>query len=354
MTAPSWVLLDLFQAKPPVKRMGSSVLATSMHRLHLYSLDLSGESGERAGGVGISVPTWPIEIEVAALRDRDEDSFSPELEDEVTPIVNAVRSRINSGCAVSVTTRSRLLRHKGLGSTTQVRALSALATWSVLAQTTPTFADLLSIDILDAGSCVGLTLMGFPGLTIDFGFLISDQRLDQTWVPHLRQPSLHRKPQGLALHLADPPPWYVVVALTPVSGLSGAAEVEFYSLHLPLDHATAAETCYVTLMDLLPACATGDLIRARAALDAISSLPIKADEVMIQSAATHIALSAMRHRFGFSALSSIGPAVYSITDRPLDIQSRMSLVRELPPGTELFVYSMRDATMGPPDAGSSG
>lgn len=343
MTHPSWSMIGTLNAALPVQRGLGNATSTSAHRLHLFSLDLSERSFERAGGLGITVPTLPIEVTASIDHEHPIDTIAPEFSEDLAPVIEKVRSRVGVNCALDVTVCGRILRHKGLGSTTQIRALTALSAWAALTGgSAPTFADLMSIDMLDAGSCVGLTLIAAPGMTIDFGFFTAPQRVDDGWVPHLRQPQLYRKPQGLALHLLDPPPWHVVVALPTDFGLNGSAEVEFYGKNLPVSELIAEEISYWTLLDLLPACVTGDLDRARLALDRISSLPVKADEIAIQGTDTHTTMKVMERLLGFAGLSSVGPAVYSLTDRHMSGEKRAELLSALPPGTEVLEFALRD------------
>lgn len=342
MTHPSWSMVGTLHAALPVQRGLGNATSTSAHRLHLFSLDLSERSFERAGGLGITVPTLPIEVTASINPERRTDTIAREFSEDLAPVIENVRSRVGVNCALDVTVRGRILRHKGLGSTTQIRALTALSAWTALTGSAPNFADLMSIDMLDAGSCVGLTLIAAPGMAIDFGFFTAPRRVDDGWVPHLRQPHLYRKPQGLALHLLDPPPWHVVVALPTDLGLSGNAEAEFYGKNLPVSELAAEETSYWTLLDLLPACVTADLDRARLALDKISSLSVKADEIAIQGTDTHTTMNVMERLLGFAGLSSVGPAVYSLTDRPMSGEKRAELLSELPPGTEVLEFALRD------------
>src|SRR2546430_8448099 len=57
------VSVDLTDAKANVRvAEDGTATAHTCHRLHLFSLDLSGRLGLRSGGMGISVPSLPIRV----------------------------------------------------------------------------------------------------------------------------------------------------------------------------------------------------------------------------------------------------------------------------------------------------
>lgn len=338
---PVWSSVSLDGATFQVRQTGSLYTISSAHRLHLFSLDLSAEGLERAGGAGLSVPSLPIDVAVCASSRPDFDELPDDLRDELTPLLDRLRTALGTSQRFDVTVTGRLYRHRGLGSTTQVRGLVAVAA-AACAGVDLTPQDLAALEILDAGSCVGLTLMTHPGLVLDLGFIVRPGPAGNGFVPHHRVPGHVRRPQGLALRLTSPPPWTVVLAIPAKPALSGAEERAFWSRILPVPRAAADEAAYWTLMDLMPAMLAADLDRCHHALDALGRLSTKADEIEQQGAEARCVMALLRARFGFSGMSSLGPCSYTLTERALPSADLAELAEAMPEGTDVLQFALSE------------
>lgn len=339
MPRPLWTSVSLADRALPVERSGDLVLGRSTHRLHVFSLDLSAEGLERAGGMGISVPCLPIELEVRRTRDSGRDILPPEIHDIGSQVLERTRKSLGISGQYEVRLTTPLYRHRGLGSTTQVGGLIAGAV-AELAGTPLSLQDLSTLEILDAGSCVGLTLLSFPGVILDLGFEVKASPADDSYVPHRRVPGYVRRPQGIALHLQEPPSWWVVLVLTDEVGVSGQEELKFWSERLPTTSSTAHETAYRTLMDLVPAIVCRDLSRTQEALAQLSGLHTKRDEIQAQGSRTLDAMTVLREGFGFAGLSSLGPCLYSLSEYQLSAEDLDRLARALPARTRIWQFPL--------------
>lgn len=159
------------------------------------------------------MPCLPIELAVRRAPGASSDIVPEEISDVATEVLERTRKSLGVSDRYEVALTTPVYRHRGLGSTTQVAGLIAGAV-AALVGVRISLQDLSALEILDAGSCVGLTLLSFPGVIVDLGFEVTPTRIDESYVPHRRVPGHFRRPQGVVMQLHDPPPWWVILVLT--------------------------------------------------------------------------------------------------------------------------------------------
>jgi len=335
-----WVSKDLGCRAPRLSRYNDWFLASAYHRLHLFSLDLSSAGKERAGGMGISVPTLPVVVS-ARIRPRGarSDILPFGWTEELDSLMSCIRHKANRDEPMEVSIRTPIYRHMGLGSSTQVLGTSAAAIASAY-ELGATATDLAEYNILDVGSCVGLDLLVSPGLLIDLGFDVRQGVSRDGWTPHTRLPGHIRRPRGIALCAANLPPWTVILVVPPGHGLTGIAERDFWDGILPTEYEVTTQLSHIALLDIVPAVQTHDFEAFISALELIASLPSKSSEVSIQGADTQLALKTVRDRYGFAGLSSMGPCVYTFRTTPITGEDRVNLKAAMPEGCLITWFRM--------------
>lgn len=207
-------------------------------RLHFGFLDMHGGLGRRFGSIGLAVDTPALQLKASTAQRAS--AKGPESE-RVRTYMLAAAAHLDVSDAVAIEVEQAIPAHAGFGSGTQL----ALAIAAALARLNGRSVDLLDFaDVLDRGNRSGVGLASFTQ-----GGLIVDGGRDDSGAP---PPVISRMPW--------PEAWRVVLILDGGAiGVHGGRESEAFRDLPPFDEARAAEICRITLMQVLPGAATGDL-----------------------------------------------------------------------------------------------
>ncbi|MFC6789753.1 beta-ribofuranosylaminobenzene 5'-phosphate synthase family protein [Methylobacterium komagatae] len=206
-------------------------------RLHFGFLDLHGGLGRRFGSVGLAIDSPSLSLtarRAASLHVEGEEA------ERVRRYAIAAADHLGIGTEVSLRLERAIPAHAGFGSGTQL-ALAVAAALARLAG--KPFSPEDFSNALDRGNRSGVGLRAFTegGLIVDGG-----RGADSA-------------PPPVIARLAFPEAWRLVLILdTSMAGVHGTREVEAFRDLPRFPEAQAAEICRIVLMQVLPACVTGD------------------------------------------------------------------------------------------------
>ena len=207
-------------------------------RLHFGFLDLHGGLGRRFGSVGLAIdtPSLILTARPAATLTAE----GPEA-GRVRRYAEAAAAHLGIGTGVAIRVEQAIPAHAGFGSGTQL-ALAVAAALARLAGLP--FSPEAFSNALDRGNRSGVGLRAFTegGLIVDGG-----RGADSS-------------PPPVVARLPFPEAWRIVLILdTAMEGVHGTREVEAFRELPRFPEAQAAEICRIVLMQVLPACVTGDI-----------------------------------------------------------------------------------------------
>lgn len=219
-------------------------------RLHFGFLDLNGSLGRRFGSIGLAIDTPALQIRASGAPRA---SAKGEEAERIRTYLLAAAAHLDVSDAAAIEVEESIPAHAGFGSGTQI----ALAVAAALARLNGRdFSATDFADVLDRGNRSGVGLAAF-----DQGGLIVDGGRDDSGAP---PPVLSRLPW--------PEEWRVVLILDEgAAGIHGRRESEAFRELPVFEEAEAAAICRITLMQILPAAATGDLQGFGAGITAIQA-----------------------------------------------------------------------------------
>ncbi|GJD35926.1 beta-ribofuranosylaminobenzene 5'-phosphate synthase family protein [Methylobacterium aerolatum] len=230
-------MADIPEAKAEQAKAGH-VRIEAPARLHFGFLDLHGGLGRRFGSVGLAIDTPSLLLTAQPAPALAVEGAEAE---RVRRYAEAAAAHLGIGTGVSLCLERPIPAHAGFGSGTQL-ALSVAAALAALAGRPFSPEDFSNA--LDRGNRSGVGLRAFTegGLIVDGGR------------------GADAAPPPVVARLPFPEAWRVVLILdTSMEGVHGTREVEAFRELPRFPEAQAAEICRIVLMQVLPACATGDL-----------------------------------------------------------------------------------------------
>jgi beta-ribofuranosylaminobenzene 5'-phosphate synthase len=227
--------------------------------------------------------------------------------DKATEVwANEVFADLAAGHAFEIDLHVPYSAHSGLGTTTAVRfaVLKCLQALEPPPQPKPHHEYKIGL-----ASGVGLLAYTFGGLVVDGGF------------PFLAGQSIARHELSrntnapLVARAAFPPEWRVILAV-PVDdlGVSGEEEFQFFEQHVPIAVECSKSIAFDILMALLPSLHESNFQIFISSMKSITSSGFKSFEEALLNPRGRDALNEMRDHFGFAAVSSLGPALYSFSN----------------------------------------
>lgn len=268
-----------------------SVRIEAPARLHFGFLDLHGGLGRRFGSVGLAIDTPSLTLSArpaAALTVE-----GPEA-DRVRRYAEAAARHLGIGTGFALHLERAIPAHAGFGSGTQL-ALAVAAALAHLAGRP--FSPEAFSQALDRGNRSGVGLQAFTegGLIVDGGR------------------GADASPPPVVARLPFPEAWRIVLILdTAMEGVHGTREVEAFRDLPRFPEAQAAEICRIVLMQVLPACATGDIAAFGAGITRMQDLvgdhfaPHQGGRYASPAVADALAMAAARGVAGYGQ-SSWGP-----------------------------------------------
>ncbi len=222
----------------PARSVQRAVRVRAPARLHFGFLDLNGGLGRRFGSIGLAIDTPAFQIKASNAARA---SAKGEEAERIRTYLLAAASHLDVPDAAAIEVEESIPVHAGFGSGTQI----ALAVAAALARLNGRdFSAMDFAEVLDRGNRSGVGLAAFTE-----GGLIVDGGRDESGAP---PPVLSRLPW--------PDEWRVVLILDEAAtGIHGRRESEAFRELPPFAESEAAAICRLTLMQVLPAAATGDL-----------------------------------------------------------------------------------------------
>ena len=214
-----------------------SVRIEAPARLHFGFLDLHGGLGRRFGSVGLAIDSPSL---ILTARPADALRAEGPEADRVCRYAEAAAAHLGVDARVAFRVAQAIPAHAGFGSGTQL-ALAVAASLARLAGRPFSPEDFSNA--LDRGNRSGVGLRAFTegGLIVDGGR------------------GADAAPPPVVARLPFPEAWRLVLILdTSMDGVHGAREVEAFRDLPRFPEAQAAEICRIVLMQVLPACVTGD------------------------------------------------------------------------------------------------
>lgn len=296
------------------------VIKTVYPRVHMFSFDLSIFQGNMSSGsMGFTLFSQPTTITIEKGDVDEIIGIRSSLKDEITKYLEILRSNLhipasNHHLRITIQIPDKFRHHTGLGLTTQITGMTILAA-----------AELYGInisprDLFNMGigrvSALGISLLYNPGFILEFGYKIDDTN-------HISaHPDLYEykeSPSGSMLEILELP-WRAVVAI-PKEGtsLSGKIEDDFWNNIFPDKVESSQVVSYAVLNYIIPAMVSNDFNNFIEGLTLATESGTKPAEELIQAQETKDMLSEMRAVFGFAAISSMGPTVFSfVKDNEFD------------------------------------
>lgn len=294
---------------------GSKSVSFSVYpRLHMFSADLSLSSGIlKHGSMGFSLMNLPITVRVA-LSDSLEDVIGGNVNIELLDYrvnLDSLRKHIGGTDYWNVTIEAAhgIFEHTGIGVSTQVSGaiFIACAKFSGF--------ELKIDDLFRLGvghySTLGLNLLFNPGFLFEVGCRpVSDETAP---VVNPQYSKLHELPVKYALKVSRFP-FYTIVCIPAQKGIVyGQVEDDFWASIPPDSTAVAHEVVYEIYERIMPSIVEADFDTFIAAMKTVTAIGTKPIEESVQSDATKTALNNLRSIFGFAAVSSMGPTLYSFS-----------------------------------------
>lgn len=229
-----------------------SVSVRAPARLHLGFLDMHGGLARKFGSLGLSI----TEVETSLLAEYadDIDVTGPSSE-RAENYAEQVLSHFGVEGGVKITIHSAIPEHSGLGSGTQLSLAVASAIVKLYELPEQTAGHLAAILHRGARSGIGI------GTFMHGGFIVDGGRGENTEVP------------PVISHMSFPEHWRIVLIFDDqAEGINGVPERRAFNTLTPMDDATSAKLCRLTLMQALPAISENDCSRFGEAITQIQNI----------------------------------------------------------------------------------
>ena len=317
-TEPEYILFD------------SSVELVVYPRIHMFTFDLSLISGIlKHGSLGYSLKNMPIKIIVRkAIKIKEDKVFSKNGRLQVDNLdfkvdLQKLREYIKSEdhYIVEIESGEYVREHTGLGISTQILGGIYLCC-AKLSGVSIKINDLFNLGI-GHYSALGLNLLFNPGMIFEMGVKPSDKKNGL-----IINPTLSKKHETVANTVikVNDFPFYTIVAIPKeADSISGEYEVDFWSQSLPDKNEDSYKIIYNVFERIIPGIVELDFDTFIYAIKENIKLGSKPLEEKVQSAQTKLVLEEFRREFGFAAISSLGPALYSFSEKdPSDVLRKIN------------------------------
>lgn len=313
-------------------REKNEIIINCGYRIHINSLDMNGFSGRCCGGLGFSLndPMLELKVKISTY-----DMFIGKYPEKIEKYVNRVRENYNIPYKFEISVSNEATAHTGLGSESQL--CYAIAT-AIL-----TLCD-IKLDYIDISQKLGLagvSGIGYGAFTkggfiIDGGYILGENK--KNFVEH------SKTPPTFLYHRKVDENWKVVVVI-PKDCVSISQEVEdmFFAKYTPVPIDEVKEITYYTLMGIMPAIKENNFEQFISSMKIITKLGTKKAELAINEENCKEILSKMEELFGFSALSSLGPACYSFVDTSkCNININKEYLTQIFPNSDIYITNVRN------------
>jgi beta-ribofuranosylaminobenzene 5'-phosphate synthase len=273
-------------------------------RLHITLIDMNGEIGRIDGGIGITLDKPFIEI-TAKKSDTVTVKGDPDLRERMHKACEA----FGPGYGVEIDIKKSYWNHIGLGSGTQA-ALAAGTAVSKLYGLDMSTSD-IAMKVGRGGlSGVGIGAFDKGGFVLDGGH---KKIVKKAFLPDSFAEGIPPAPLVMSCPFPD---WDIVLATLPMKGAHDLYEKDVFEKTCPLPLSEIQALSHIILMQMLPALVEKDLEAFGTALNAIQGVGFKKREVDLQPGACEILRIMTDAGAPGAGMSSFGPTVFAITDRP--------------------------------------
>jgi beta-ribofuranosylaminobenzene 5'-phosphate synthase len=276
-------------------------------RLHFGLIDLNGDIGRVDGSIGLGINNPGMVLEAERSDSLEVDGHLAERAEDAA---SATMEYIH-GHPVSIEILESIPQHVGLGSGTQV-ALAAGTAVTKLNQSNVPVTKLAKIVGRGGTSGIGTASFEKGGFILDGGHKASEKggflpsRVSEVAPP----PVISR---------LEFPEWDIRIFLPQEEGTHGVRELQFFEDVCPIPRGEVEELSHVIIMKLLPSIAESEFGEFREAIRAIQDLGFKRREVDRQPRSKEL-ITKLNELGCAAGLSSLGPAVYSISPSPPDYE----------------------------------
>ena len=264
-----------------------------------------------SGSMGFTLFTQPTLVTVEKAEKDEIIGISAAIQNKIVKHLGLLRSTIQEDTAqqylkIIVALPQEFRHHTGLGLTTQITGAAILAAGEIYGKS------LSPKDVFNLGigqvSALGLSLLYNPGFLLEFGYKV-DETNNVSAHPKLYEHN--ESPTGSLLEVQGLP-WSAVVAIPKeITSLSGKMEDAFWNKIFPDNVESSQQISYAVLTYIIPAVMSNDFDNFIKGLALATRTGTKPAEESIQDIATQQMLQEMRDVFGFAAVSSLGPALFS-------------------------------------------
>lgn len=269
----------------------------------------------KSGSMGFSIPTSPTKIKINfSNKNHDEIIFNKEntkLQDGVFKLLAKFKKTTNTNTKYTIIIElpDTFKHHQGLGLTTQILGSVLMCLYKI--NSLDFNINILLQYNIGNRSGLGARLLLSPNFIIEMGYKPSQNGFDL-------HPEFYDTKELFedSIFTIKNCPWQAIIAIPHKdTSLSGRQEQKFSEITLPDNPKNAFLTTYQVFHNIIPSLLENDFQRFINSLQIITALGNKAAEEKIQSQNTQQALKVMRKSFGFAAISSLGPTIYSFTNQ---------------------------------------
>ncbi|MDT3427775.1 beta-ribofuranosylaminobenzene 5'-phosphate synthase [Paenibacillus forsythiae] len=306
------------------------------YRIHINSIDMNGFSGRCCGGLGFALKEPFLELEIEK---SDEEIYQCKYPDKVKQYIDKLKEVYSFQSNYYINVVNEISEHIGIGSETQL--YYALATGIVSLEN----AEYDFVDISKKLGLAGVSGIGYGTYTlgkfiVDGGYMLGEEKAN--FVEHSKKP-----PVFLFNHEIKST-WKVIVVIPKLhTSISKAEEDAFFAKYTPVPVEEVKEIAYFTLMGVIPAIIESDFQGFIRSMKMITKAGTKRAELKINERICGEILCRLEELFGFSALSSLGPACYTFVeareDGSLSPFVNERYLTEKFPNCDIYITEIRNA-----------
>lgn len=310
----------------------SSCTVVAPTRLHLGLIDCSDATPRRFGGVGIALvePDIRLRVTVGASRHSEVVGLC-EDEDLAQAVLAAVIAVTREDPAVFVEFERVPPRHVGLGTGTASRLAAAAGAAHIAGVDIPV-EELALLCGRGGTSGIGVNAFATGGVIFDGGHNVERA---EPFAPSRYQTPSRVPPVVTRLNL--PTQWEISLLCPRGKMMTGKDELRFFQDELPMPALESLQTLGYSYHGVAPAVLERDLGGLASALRQIHSVGFKKRELAKQSDEVRGLLSRLHATETVAAgMSSLGPLIYTITERHNSAANHQVLASAAAAGVEVL------------------
>jgi len=285
-------------------------------RLHITLIDLNGALGRIDGSVGLTIkkPGLTLQAELQnngieiVFKDHDHSeklNYRERIENSARKMMEFLN--ISSGFKFIV--KETYPAHSGLGSGTQISLAVGKAVLKLnnMDMTAPQIAK-----VVGRGGTSGIGVIAFDqgGFIIDGGHRICEKP------DFLPSSASKASPPPIIARYDFPEDWNIILAVPDVPvGASGPEEVNIFQKYCPIPLKDVQKLSHILLMKMMPAVVEADIDSFGDSVNQVQTTGFKKVELKLQHPLISTLIENMKSAGAAGVgMSSLGPAVYAVTD----------------------------------------